>query len=106
MLDLPGGFVDLNESAENALSRELKEELNLEISDPKFIASFPNEYLFKDLLYFTCDLAFVCKANFTGNMTPNDDVSEFLFVDLNQLDLNLIAFESIRKVLRFYLNSN
>ena len=29
MLDLPGGFVDMNETAEEAIIRELKEELNI-----------------------------------------------------------------------------
>ena len=30
-LDLPGGFVDMNETAEEALIRELKEELNINV---------------------------------------------------------------------------
>ena len=34
MLDLPGGFVDMNETAEEAIIRELKEELNINIQKP------------------------------------------------------------------------
>lgn len=105
MLDLPGGFVDLNESAEHALIRELKEELNLDIQIDKFLASFPNQYLFNEIIYFTCDLAFICKANFMNDIKPNDDVSECLFIDPKNLDLDLFAFDSIRRVMKEFLKN-
>ncbi|MFZ2411920.1 MAG: NUDIX domain-containing protein, partial [Candidatus Methanoperedens sp.] len=42
MLDFPGGFVDYEENAEEALSREIKEELNLELYDIGYLLSIPN----------------------------------------------------------------
>ena len=59
MLDLPGGFVDIMESAENALVREIKEELNLNIEHFQYFMSSPNEYIFGGLSVFTLDLAYI-----------------------------------------------
>lgn len=50
-LDLPGGFVDYDESLEQALTRELKEELNIAISQWQYFCSQPNTYKYKDITY-------------------------------------------------------
>lgn len=42
-LDLPGGFIDPGETAEEAVKRELLEELGLKIKSLKYIGSAPNE---------------------------------------------------------------
>ena len=52
-LDLPGGFVDMNETAEEALIRELKEELNIEVTNPIYLFSLPNEYNFSDITRYS-----------------------------------------------------
>ncbi len=40
LLDLPGGFCNYGESLEDALVREVREELNLELSDLSYFGSF------------------------------------------------------------------
>ena len=56
-LDLPGGFVDANETLEESLEREVKEELGLQIRDPSYLSSFPNKYPYKGIEYSTVDSA-------------------------------------------------
>jgi NADH pyrophosphatase NudC (nudix superfamily) len=62
-LDLAGGFIDPEETAEHACARELKEELNISINESKlqYINSNPNTYLYKGILYSTIDLFFLYK---------------------------------------------
>ncbi|MCX6309703.1 MAG: NUDIX domain-containing protein, partial [Bacteroidia bacterium] len=73
---MPGGFVDLDESAEEALVREIKEELNLELTDIRFFQSIPNLYEYSGMVIHTLDLLFTAQA---ANFTPlcaADDVKE------------------------------
>jgi len=99
-LDLPGGFVDFQESAEDALRREIREELNLTLADLSYFASFPNTYLYKQVEYQVLDLIYTCHARDWENCQPRDDVSDFLFLDPHELDLDRLAFVSSRNALR------
>lgn len=57
-LAVPGGFVDFNESAEEAVLRECREEIGVEVSGATFLCSAPNIYEYKGIEYKTCDLFF------------------------------------------------
>ena len=95
-LDFPGGFVDLGERAENALKREIKEELNLDISDIQFFMSMPNRYLFGGIVYFTLDLVFFCNYDNLSELKADDDISEYSFIPINKVDINDVGLESIK----------
>lgn len=58
---LPGGFVDFNETAEEAMIRECREELGIEITDFSYLCTFPNVYPYKNIEYRTCDIFFSAK---------------------------------------------
>lgn len=62
-LCLPGGFVDFDESAEEAIVRECREELGVEISEVSFLCTYPNTYEYKNIEYKTCDMFFAAKLS-------------------------------------------
>ena len=106
MLDLPGGFVNPLESVEDALRREIREELGVLVSDAKYLCSFPNLYVYSGLTYFTIDLAFICKVDDVSIIKPADDVEDVLFVSPDKINLEEIAFESIRNIISFFIALN
>ncbi len=104
MLDLPGGFVDPLETIEDALRREIREELGVDVTVMKYFCSFPNRYVYSGLTYFTIDLAFVCKVEDLSCIKPADDVEDAFFVSAGKIDLENIAFESIRNIISSYID--
>jgi NAD+ diphosphatase len=95
-LDLPGGFIDPLESAEEAVRRELREELGLEVKSLRYLTSRANEYHFSGITVFTTDLAFRVEAISLENMSANDDISSFEWVTPSEVDPEEIPARSIR----------
>jgi len=102
-LDLPGGFVDSNETAEEALKRELQEELNVVVENTTYLFSFPNVYRYSDLDIPTLDLFFECKIDTFASIEVADDVASAEFYHLNDICLEEIGLNSIRKAVAYYI---
>jgi NADH pyrophosphatase NudC (nudix superfamily) len=102
-LDLPGGFVDFEESAEDALRREIREELNLSVSKCSYFVSFPNTYTYDGITYHTLDLAFICLAESLDPMSKSDEIESIRFFPPKEIRLDLIGFDSIRNILFRYM---
>ena len=100
--DLPGGFIDPNETAEEAACREIREELglNLQPSDLKYITTSPNNYLYKNVPYRTMDIFYECALpSDVINVAAEDEIQELIWVKRSEIDLEKIGFVSIRKVI-------
>lgn len=97
--DLPGGFVDLGEKAEEAVCRELNEELSITVTDIQYISSYPNEYIYSGITVYTLDLCFLCKIDSFENLQAKDDVQSFQFCSIENINLEDIAFNSVRNIL-------
>jgi len=97
-LDLPGGFVDLGESAEQALAREIMEETGLDLISATYLCSEPNTYPYKGVVYKTVDLAFVCRVKDPDKAAANDDVAALRWCHPTEIDPQQFGFESVRKV--------
>ncbi|WP_395093944.1 NUDIX domain-containing protein [Vaginella massiliensis] len=108
MLDLPGGFIDPNETAEEGASRELKEELNLEVDLERlhYLMSQPNTYLYKGIEYKTCDFAFeVLQLNSLQFDLELDEISSVKWVKIDDINLDEIAFDSLRNIVKKYIEN-
>lgn len=103
LLDLPGGFVDVMETAEQALCREIKEELNLEINDYSYFMSYPNEYVFGGISVFTIDLAFECSVKNFDNMHAKDDILDYKFYKPSEINFDEICSSSILNIIKKYI---
>lgn len=100
-LDLPGGFVDFGESAEEALRREILEEISLKVGALHFKGTLPNtEYRYRGLIYQTTDLFFEGEVEDWSALKAADETEAIRFVKPSQLKESDIAFVSIRRALR------
>lgn len=104
-LDLPGGFVDMNETAEEALIRELKEELNIDIKNPTYLFSLPNEYHFSGITVHTLDMFFKVEVNDNIQIKTDDDVASAQFYNLNNVNIEEIGLCSIKKAIQKIKNT-
>ena len=87
--DLPGGFVIFAESMEDALIREIDEELSLKPSDyekPLYCTSWTHDYPFSNEVLNTLTMTFTAKLKTKKRIIADDDVVEVIFVDMSELD--------------------
>jgi mutator protein MutT len=100
--DLPGGFIDIGETAEESVIREAKEELGVEVNKIQYLYSGYDRYEYKGLNYHT--LGFVFTAQITsGEMKPLDDVGEIMYFAENEIPWDTLAFPVLERTLRRYL---
>ena len=104
-LDLPGGFVDAHETAEQAVGREIMEELNSVVSATNYLFSLPNEYLYSGLTIPTLDMFYRCELQDYKTIQAADDVAECFFVPIAELNPSDFGLNSIRKAVEIFRNS-
>lgn len=101
--DCPGGFVDHGESIEEALLREVREELGIDVVIGAFMASFPNRYVFRDVAYFTTDAFFICRpAGSEAEIVVSDEIRQWEIIRPDRIPFEKLAFESNVKALTRY----
>ena len=104
LLDFPGGFVDPMESAEDALRREIEEELHIELGELDYLCSAPNIYEYKGIEYSTCDVFFVAKIDVDISKVEKSEIAGYYWFDKSELDPERFAFISMKAAIKTYLN--
>lgn len=101
--DLPGGFVDMGENAEEAVVREVEEETGIRLSKVEFLYSLPNIYCYSGFDVHTLDMFFRGTAVETNHPEANDDVEESFFVPIPELKPEMFGLGSIRIAVERFL---
>lgn len=101
-LDLPGGFAELDETIEEALQREVREETGLTLSSFRYLFSCPNRYTYSDFTVHTLDSFFEGEVDSFDGVEVADDAAEALILAPDALQPELFGLESIRKAVKRY----
>lgn len=103
-LDLPGGFADAGENAEEGVIREVGEETGLQVTSVKYLFSHENLYLYSGLQIPTLDLFFQCEVENDATVHASDDAEDCQWVSPDDLRVEDFGLASIREGLRTYLS--
>ncbi len=96
-LDLPGGFMDMHETAEECIVREVEEETGLKLNSVRFLFSLPNTYRYSGLDVPTCDLFFEAHVPSFDGARADDDASELVYKLPKDFYSEEFGLDSIRR---------
>lgn len=97
-LALPGGFVDVGESVEQALVREMKEETTLDVTALKLLNIYSDPA--RDPRFHTASAVYICRAS--GIPKGEDDAKTAKVYTLDELPIEKLVFDH-QQIVRDYL---
>lgn len=105
-LDLVGGFMDLDETAEEALRREVREEsgLDIEAHQLRYLFSQPNTYPFSGTCVKTIDLFFEIRIEGRPQLKGMDDIQELRWTPIKNIKPEQFGMTSIQNGIRKYIS--
>ena len=96
-LDLSGGFIDMYETGEEGVAREVMEETGLKVTEAVYQFSLPNTYLYSGFLVHTLDLFFLCRVEDDSRLKAMDDVADSFWMPLDQINPDEFGLDSVRE---------
>lgn len=97
----PGGFADLWESAEEALTREVQEETGLLVVDWHYLANAVNAYTYKEVTYPVLDLFFSARLKSDQPLQLcSNETTGARWIAKSEIDPDSLAFPSMQQAFR------
>ena len=95
-LDLPGGFADIGETAEQGVAREVREETGLEVTHVEYLFSIPNTSFYSGMCIPTLDMFFRCRVADDACLQAGDDASDCMWLSPHEINPEAFGLHSIR----------
>lgn len=102
-LDLPGGFIDMGETGEEGVTREVLEETGLKVKQAIYQFSLPNIYIYSGFPVHTLDMFFLCTVEDTTHLSAMDDVADSFFLPLSEIHPEDFGLDSVRRGVSTFL---
>ena len=96
---LPGGFVDVGESVENAVIREMKEEISLDVTIERLLGVYSDPS--RDSRFHTASIVYICKAY--AKPFAADDAKDAQIYPLSSIPLEKLVFDH-KQIIEDYLS--
>ena len=102
-LDLPGGFMDMDETAEGGIIREIREETGIEVDAVSYLFSLPNIYPYGGMRVHTADLFFAAQVSDFSLAIASDDAAELVILAPDDITPEDFGLESIHQAVGRWL---
>ena len=104
-LDLPGGFVDMYESAEEGMARELLEETGLTALNIAYLFSIPNLYPYSGMTIHTLDMFYRVEVAPDAEPHAGDDAASLEWMPIADIDPALFGMHSVSLAVARFLST-
>lgn len=100
--DMPAGFSDELETFEDTLSREMNEEINLEVKNYQYFTSIAGDYDYNGVIKRCLSACYIINVSDEEiqNIRAGDDAEEVQWFSLENFDYNLIGFPQVKQILK------
>lgn len=104
-LDLPGGFVDMDETGEEGIIREIWEETGLHVPAVDYLFSIPNLYMYSGMEIHTLDMFYQVQVEAGAKARAADDAAETMWIPLSDVHAECFGLHSIRQAVSRFISS-